>query len=257
MQTSQEALTDFQWEYIKKIVDNGRKRKTCLRMVVDALLLLNRTGTQWRNLDSKYRSKLPIIQYYFYTWQKQGIWEQVLLALVKVARLKAGQLSNPSRAAIDSQSVKSVPFINQDRGVDGNKHINGRKRHLVVDKLGLPLAIGVSAAHCHDGIEGIELLWKLEPFERLELICADKAYRGEFMEAAELYGWSVEFGQKPESTDGFIPQKGRWQVERSFSWLNAYRRLAKDYEKTVASAINFIQLAFVNIILAKIQRANS
>lgn len=226
-------------------------------MVVNALLLLNRTGTQWRNIDSKYRHKLPIIQYYFYTWQKKGIWEQVLLVLVKEARLLAEQATSPSRVAIDSQSVKSVPFVSDNRGVDGNKQINGRKRHLVVDKLGLPLAIGVSAAHCHDGIEGIELLWKLEPFDRLTLICADKAYRGEFTAAAELYGWKVNIEQKPESSEGFVPQKGRWQVERSFSWLNAYRRLSKDYEKTVASAINFIQLAFVNIILAKIQRANS
>ena len=110
----------------------------------------------------------------------------------------------------------------------------------------------MSAAHCHDGIEGIELLWKLEPFKRLELICADKAYRGDFIQSAELYGWRVDVGQKSESAQGFVPQKGRWQVERSFSWLNAYRRLAKDYEKTAASAINFIQLAFINIILAKI-----
>ena len=107
-------------------------------MVVNARLLLNRTGSQWRNTDRKYRRKLPIIQYYFYAWQKKGIWEKVVLALVQQARQSAGNTATPSRVAIDSQSVKSVPFVKSDRGIDGNKQINGRKRHLVVDKLGLP-----------------------------------------------------------------------------------------------------------------------
>lgn len=237
MQTSQESLTDFQWQYIEKIVDNGRKRRTCLRMVVDALLLMTRTGCQCgsppgRNIDSLYKPKLPIIQYYYYCWQKKGLWDQVLIGLVREARTAMGDEASPSRSAADSQSVKSVPFVSQDKGIDGNKHVNGIKRHLIVDKHGLPLAIGVSAANCHDGMEGIELLWKIEQFERMELICLDNAYKGEFAEAAALFGWRVEFRQKPESKVGFIPQKGRWQVERSFSWLNAYRRLAKDYEKT-------------------------
>ncbi|MEM9675606.1 MAG: hypothetical protein ACFB15_31365 [Cyclobacteriaceae bacterium] len=84
--------------------------------------------------------------------------------------------------------MRTVLFVSNNRSVDGHKQINGRKRHLVVDKMGLPLAIGVSTAYCHDGIEDIELLWKLEPFDRLALICAHKAYRGEFTVAAELYG---------------------------------------------------------------------
>lgn len=159
--------------------------------------------------------------------------------------------------ALDSQSVKSVPFVSAERGIDGNKLINGRKRHIVVDKHGLLLAVGVSAANCHDGQQGIELLWKLEQFERLDLFCLDKAYQGEFLEVLELYGWRGEIRQKPESQKGFIPQNGRWQVERSFAWLNFYRRLSKDYEKTVASAACFIQIAFINITLAIIARLKS
>ncbi len=83
------------------------------------------------------------------------------------------------------------------------------------------------------------------------MIRADSAYRGEFTEAASIYGWIVEIAQKPESGKGFVPQKGRWQVERSFAWLNFFHRLSKDYEKTTASAVAFIQLAFITIILAK------
>jgi transposase len=254
MQCFQETLTDSQWEYINKIVDNGRQRKTDLRMVVNAILWVTRTGAQWRNIDSSYRAKLPIILYYYYSWQKQGVWEDVLLYLVKEVRQELGDEASPSRVALDSQSVKSVPFVSQERGIDGNKRINGRKRHIVVDKHGFLLAVGVSAANCHDSPEGIELLWKLEQFERLELFCLDKAYKGRFLEALEIYGWQSEIGQKPESQQGFIPQNGRWQVERSFAWLNFYRRLSKDFEKTTASAVAFIQIAFINMILAKIHR---
>ena len=254
MQCSQEALTDSEWEYIHKIVDNGRKRKTDLRMVVNAILWVARTGSQWRNIDSMYKSHLPIILYYYYSWQRQGIWEQVLTYLLKIVRKELGDEPSPSVVALDSQSVKSVPFVSQDKGIDGNKRINGRKRHIVVDKHGLPLAVGVSAANCHDSPQGVELLWKLEQFERIELFCLDKAYKGQFLDALDLYGWKGEIAQKPESQKGFIPQNGRWQVERSFAWLNFYRRLSKDFEKTTASAVAFIQIAFINMILAKILR---
>lgn len=254
MQSSQKPLTDSQWEYIKKIVDNGRKRKTDLRMVFDAIILVTRTGSQWRNIDTKYKSHLSIILYYYYQWQKNGILAKALEHLVRYFRTLKGDEASPSRVALDSQSVKSVAFVNQHRGIDGNKCINGRKRHIAVDKYGLPLAIHVSAASCHDSPEGIELLWQLEKYQRIELCCVDNAYHGTFEESIKLYEWNIEFGQKPESSQGFVPQSGRWQVERSFAWFNFYRRLTKEFEKTVDSTVSFIQIAFINIILAKISR---
>ena len=252
MQDRQTALTDSDWKYIKPIVDNGRKRKTCLRMVVDAIRSITRTGTQWRNIDSQYRPHLSIIVYYFYRWRSDGTWGRVLSALVGICRQAAGCPPNPSRVALDSQSVKAPPFVSQERGIDGNKRVNGRKRHIVVDKHGLPVGVAVTAANVNDGKAGLEMLWQLEGNERLELFCLDKAYEGEFMEALSIYGWKGEVAQKPESSSGFVPQKGRWQVERSFAWMNFYRRLSKDYEKTTASAVAFIQIAFINMILAKI-----
>jgi putative transposase len=123
----------------------------------------------------------------------------------------------------------------------------------MVDKFGLPLAIGLSGAEASDGLVGIELLWKLESNSRLELIRADGAYKGSFVEAAKIYNWRIEFGQKPESTQGFVPQIGRWQVERSFAWLNFFRRLSKEYEKTIGSAIAFLQLAFIQILLNRLE----
>ena len=103
----------------------------------------------------------------------------------------------------------------------------------------------VGAANEADAIAGFELLPQLKSCTRLSLICADAAYRGEFVSYAYYYGWKVDISQKPPSQQGFIPQKGRWEVERSFAWLNHYQRLAKDYQRTPASALCFIELAFI------------
>ena len=226
-------------------------------MVVNAILYVARTGTQWRNIDSMYLMHLPIILYYYYRWQSNGVWDKVLSSLIEAFRKESGEEPKPSRVALDSQSVKSVPFVSKDKGIDGNKYINGRKRHIAVDKHGLPLAVAVTAANIHDSKAGWELLWQLEGNERLELVCLDNAYRGEFLETLELYGWRGEIAQKPEGKIGFIPQKGRWQVERSIAWMSFYRRLSKDYEKTTTSAVAFIQIAFINMILAKIRKLKS
>ena len=173
-----------------------------------------------RNLDAKYPS-WKVVYYYFSKWQKDGTWSYILSYLVEIERIRNSKFSKPSAVAIDSQSVKKCSFVSLETGIDGNKYINGRKRHLAVDTLGLPIVIHVSAANVHDGREGIELLWQLEKAsERLQLIRADHAYLGYFSECVNVYNWKIEISQKPESSKGFVPQSGRWQVERSFSWLN-------------------------------------
>lgn len=245
-------LTDSQWEIIKQFLDNGRKRKHCLRNIVNAIFKITRTGCQWRNLDAIY-PPWPIVYYYFRKWQKDGAWGLALAYVVQKERVRQKRNVQAARAAVDSQSVKKGSFISIDTGIDGAKFINGRKRHLAVDSLGLPLAIHVGAANVHDTVGGIELLWQIqEASQRLELICTDQAYRGYFTECAELYKWRVEITQKPESAQGFVPQTGRWQVERSFAWFNFFRRLAKDYEKTPESSVAFIQAVFIIIILARL-----
>jgi transposase len=246
-------LTDSQWQVIEKIIDTKRKRKICLKMVFNACLWLTRTGSQWRNLSQTYYPCWQTVAYYFYKWQKEGLWQQCLERLVIQERDRQKRASTPSRVAVDSQSVKQSGCFSHQVGVDGNKKIDGRKRHIAVDSLGLPWAIYVGAADEQDGLAGLELLPQLaKTANRLSLICADKAYKGSFVYYASFYKWQVEISQKPPSALGFVPQKGRWQVERSFSWLNHYRRLSKDYERTTQSAICFIQLAFITIILSKI-----
>jgi putative transposase len=245
-------MTDSQWNIILPLVDNGRKRKYKLREVFDAILKINRTGMQWRNWDNQ---ELPweTLYYYFRKWQKDGIFAKVLAILVEKERIRQGREPKASTIAVDSQSVKKGSFVSLDSGIDGGKNINGRKRHFAVDTIGLPFVIFVSAANLNDGKVGLDLLWRLdEVSDRMELIRADHAYQGDFCYYAKCYDFTVEISQKPESKQGFIPQTGRWQVERSFAWLNFFRRLSKDYEKTVESSVAFLQCAFIDIILSRL-----
>jgi transposase len=140
---------------------------------MDGLLKITRTGIQWRNLEEKptIYPAWESLYYYFQKWQKQGVWGELLAVLVRGERKRVGKQGEASAAAVDSQSVKKGSLINLDTGIDGNKNVNGRKRHLAVDTLGLPLALHVSAANKQDGVEGLELLWQLDKAtSRLELI---------------------------------------------------------------------------------------
>ncbi len=143
-------------------------------------------------------------------------------------REQLGRNSSPILGAIYSQSVKIVPLINQATGIDGNKKMNGRKRHIMVDSQGLPLAIYVGAAHENDGKADIECLAQvLNNYVNVEYITADDAYRNTFEKEAKACGIFVDISQKLPSEQGFVPQKGRGQVERSFSWLNFVSKIVE------------------------------
>lgn len=244
-------LTDAQWAIIEKKIDTGRKIKKDLRNILNCILKVTRTGSQWRNIDNRY-GPWQSVYYYFRKWTKNGTFDIILVQLVEKGRVRQGKNAEAMAGAIDSQSVKKSSFIKLNSGLDGNKFINGRKRNIVVDTLGLPLAIFVCAANTHDSKAAIELLPILnKTSKKLQLIRADNAYKGDFVISAKWCKYDIEVSQRPPTEKGFIPETGRWQVERSFAWLNFYRRLSKDYEKTAQSAVSFIQLAFVSIILAK------
>ena len=246
-------LTDSQWEVIKETIDNQRKIKHDKRVIVNAILWLLTTGSQWRNMESKY-PPWQTIYYHYRQWKKGGVIEELLDFLAVRERKKAGRQALPSVLAIDSQSVKVVQFTNQDKGIDGNKKVNGRKRHIAVDCLGIPWAIHITAAHVADTTAGYELAIKLKgKSSRLHTLKADKGYQEGFVEEIEReYGWRVEIVQKPESAKGFVPVGGRWVVERSYGWLNSKRRLSRDFEKTTESAEAMLQLAFVDMLLRRI-----
>lgn len=253
MKTNFSEFTDSQWEVIEKIINSKRKRKHSLRTIINAIFWINSTGCQWRNLDSKY-PPWETVFYHFSQFKFKGIWEQILDGLVIEERKKQGREGSPSLLAIDSQSVKTVQFVSEETGIDGGKKINGRKRTILVDKLGLPLAIKVTAANISDNQAGILAINLLKgKVNRLTKIAADNGYKNTFCQYVEdNYNWQVEIAQKPESSTGFIPEKNRWQVERSFSWLNFRRRLFKEVEKTIISAESMIQIAFISFIIKKI-----
>ena len=154
MKTHFSELTDSQWQFIEKIINDQRKRKHSLKVIINAIFWINTTGCQWRNLDSKYPPWQTVF-YHFTQFKVRGIWEELLDALVVFERKSQNKEATPSLLAIDSQSVKTVQFVSEEIGVDGGKKINGRKRTILVDKLGLPLAIKVTAANISDNQSGI------------------------------------------------------------------------------------------------------
>jgi putative transposase len=254
METHFKELTDSQWEVIEKIVDDQRQRQHQLRTILNAILWLVWTGAQWRHLDSRYPC-WQSVYYYFGKWKLTGVWEQLLDALNMAERRRQGREETPSLLAVDSQSAKTVAFVSLETGIDGGKRVKGRKRHLAVDTLGLPWAVKVTAGNVSDSAAGCQLADRLKgKVPRLKKLAADQAYRSTFTEHVEgEHGWEVEIAQKPESAKGFVPQKNRWPVERSYGWLNFRRRLAKEYEKTVESAEAMLQIAFVSFLLNRLK----
>lgn len=254
MQAQFEELTDSQWEIIEKILDDQRERQHSLRTMMNAILWVNRTGLQWRELAKTLYPCWQSVYYYFRKWRLAGVWEQLNDTLVIKERRRQGREETPSMVVVDSQSIKTVAFVSEETGIDGGKKINGRKRHIAVDTLGLPWAVHVTAANVSDTAAGCELVDRLHgKVPRLEKIAADNAYRTTFTDHVEgKYEWEVEIKQKPESAKGFVPEKNRWPVERSFGWLNFRRRLAKEYEKTVESAEAMLHIAFISFLLNRI-----
>jgi len=238
MSTQYERLTDFQWQIIKEYLPTQRKRKYDLRMVVDAILWQLRIGAQWRNLPSN-NPPWKSVYYYFRKWKKDDTLQLLNEALNRKERERRGKVSTPSMLSIDSQSVKCGPFISNDKGIDGNKRINGRKRHIVTDTLGLVWGVVVHAANLSDGKMAHQVIEPLIGYlSRVEKILGDAAYKIHFADwmSEQLLGVELEISSKPPSTKGFVPVKWRWVTEQTFGRFNFFRRLDKDHERTVDSS---------------------
>lgn len=255
MQTQFNELTDAQWDILSVFLPLERKREHNLRVVLDRIFHLNRTGTQWRNLIPK-DSTFPcwqVIYYYFRVWTKLGIITNINLALVKLERERQDKNAQPSAVSIDSQSVKIAPFVPDAKGFDANKKVNGRKRHIIADTLGLIIGVSVSNANVHDGVFACSMFKDvLEKFKNIKCVFADHSYKGAFSEMIEKLTLKIEIAAKPESAKGFVPVKIRWVVERTFGWLNFFRRHSKDYERKTENAESMIYLSQIQIILNRI-----
>ena len=238
MQTRYERLTDSQWQNIEEYLPTQRKRKHDLRNICDAIFWLLRIGSQWRNLPEVF-PPWRSVYYYFCKWSNDGTLRTINEGLNKKERKRRNKSATPSMLSIDSQSVKAGPFISQDKGIDGNKRINGRKRHIITDTLGLVWGVVVHAANEADGSTGHRVVQPLVGYlSRLKKILADAAYRHTFKEWVEqqLLGVEVEISSRPPTIKGFVPVKWRWVTEQTFGRFNFFRRLDKDHEKTVQSS---------------------
>lgn len=244
-------LTDPQWEIIKHFLNYKRKRRHNIRKVINAILYLVKTGCQWRYLPTDFPN-CAIVRYYYDQWRERGIFERIMHALRGRVRRKAGRKTSPSAAAIDAQSVKSSIMAGPKRGFDNFKKVKGRKRHVIVDTMGLILAVIVHAAHEHESQTAITLLEKIyKRVPRLRCIFADAAYRGDLIDRVkERFGWLIDVIKREGKGFQILPK--RWVVERTFAWFEGYRRLSKDYERLPKNSETMVHLAMIRLMINRI-----
>lgn len=254
MQSQYKRLTDPQWKIIKEYLPIQRKRVYSLRSVIDAIFWYLRLGAQWRNLPDNFPDWRSVY-YYFRRWKSDGTLENINYALNCLERKRMGKKSTPAMFCIDSQSIKTAPFVKEEKGIDGNKKVNGRKRHIITDTLGLVWAVLVHAANKADGVMAEKVVTPLQGYmHRMKKILADEAYKIRFMNwvSENLLGVDLELSSKPPGTDGFVPVKWRWVSERAFGSFNFFRRLDKDHEKTTESSEAWVLWQNCQIILNRL-----
>ena len=249
-------LTDKQWQVIEKIINpQERQRKHQLRDIMDAILYINKTGCQWRMLPSHF-APWQTVYYYFRKWKLEGVIEDIMDTLHSLVRKMIGREESPSMGIIDSRSVKTSHHVDSDRGIDGNKKVKGRKEHIVVDTLGLPMGVVVHEANVHDSVGAHTVIDSMRGcFPRLKKILADGGYKGQKLIDAVRKKLGAEFTvvlRPDESSKKFNVLPLRWIVERSFSWLENFRRIAMDYEFYSDTGEAMVQLAFCWLMYNKI-----
>lgn len=254
-------LSDAQWELIADLVPSVKSNNTTggrpatydRREIVNAILYAARTGCQWRLLPHDF-PKWKAVYGYFIVWHDASVFETINTRLRTNIRVQAGRNPHPSAGIIDSQSVKIVANIGFS-GFDGAKKVNGRKRHIVTDTLGLLLSVVVHEASLSDRESASMVLTHVHAkFKRIKTIFADQGYTGKLIEIVKTkLQITLEIIKRTEVRSFHILPR-RWVVERTFGWFGFYRRLAKDYERYPTHSEAFVYIAMSTIMLNRLAK---
>lgn len=263
-------LTDEQWKLIRNYIpsakEGGRPRSVSIREILSAIFYLSRSGCAWRMLPKDF-PPWQTVYFYFCSWKESGVWVALMSRLNEKVRTSVRKRPYPSVGIIDSQSVRAG--FGESRGFDGFKRIQGRKRHILVDSLGLIHSLKVHEAQLHDGKSGAQFLSERMPRfhkNQCQAIYADNGYQGYFeMIMQEQFKIQTHvkrranWGSKGKSYEKHGLKKKdhlkpmRWVVERTFAWFANYRRLSKDYERKPQTSEAMIQAAMIQMLLRRMK----